>query len=557
VLPAFLSHTTLSYMKRSFLGLLLVATFVACTGPGTVTSVEAPAIADEMLAAIDSVTIRNHLMILSADSMEGRAPGTRGEERAIRYIAGEMERIGLEPAGENGTYFQRVPLLGSRPTPRGPLTFTLPDGGEVRASFVDDFTASTDLDTEHTLTRGDLVFVGYGIDAPAYTWDDYKGIDVEGKILLMFVNDPPATTEEPTLFQGDTLTYFGRWTYKYEEARRRGARGALLIHTNEMAGYPFTVLSNGARGEQIQLASPPDNPLETKGWITERIARQLAEASGATLEQWIAEAATRDFQPRELGIGVAIDIDYQVRAFDGLNVVGRITGASRPDEAVVFTAHHDHLGVAPDGRVYNGAIDNATGVAMLLNVAEAFMASPQPPTRTVLFLSVTAEESGLLGAEHYVRNPVIPMAQTVANINLDSGNVFGRTTDIVGIGAERSEIGVLFQQAATAEGLTVTADPRPNQGLFFRSDQLAFARMGVPAVFLNTGRSFVGQPADFFNTVIAEYNQHNYHQVGDEFDPTWPMGGMIQQSRVALRVGHKMAFSNRELAWRPGEAFGR
>jgi hypothetical protein len=536
--------------------LLLVALVLsACAGGGTTATDRAARTPESMLGAIDSVTVRTHLMTLAADSMEGRAPGTPGEERAVAYIADQMQRIGLEPAGENGTFFQQVPLLGSRPAPRGPLTLT-PEGGEpIRLNFVDEFIASTDLETEHTLTRGELVFVGYGVDAPGYDWDDYKDFDVRDKILLMFVNDPPATADEPNLFQGDTLTYFGRWTYKYEEARRRGARGVFLIHTEPTAGYPFTVLSNGARGEQIQLATPPENPLEVKGWVTESVARRLAEATGSSLEQWFDEAERRDFQPRALNTDVAIDIDYEVRHFNGVNVLGKITGTSWPDEAIVYSAHHDHLGVAPDGQIYNGAIDNATGVAMMLNVAAAFKAAPEPPARTVIFASVTAEESGLLGAEYYTRHPAIPMTQTKANINLDSGNVFGRTNDIVGIGAERSEMSGVFRRAAAAEGLTVTPDPRPNQGLFFRSDQLAFARQGVPAVFLNTGRSFAGQPDDYFDTVIAEYNQHNYHQPGDEFDPNWEMGGLIQQMRVALRVGYEMAFSNQVLRWNEGEAF--
>lgn len=556
-------------MRRILLLPLLLFALAACDRaaeslPAEAVPEAAPAaeaVPEAALAALDSATVRAHLETLSADDMEGRGTGTPGERRAVEYIAAQMQAYGLEPAGKDGSFFQAVPLLGSRPTPRGPLTFTAADGRTQRLDFIDDFIVSTDLEAPAVEVEAPLVFVGYGITAPGYDWDSYKGVDVKDKIVVMFVNDPVASDEEPALFQADTLTYFGRWTYKYEEARRRGAKGALLIHTVQTAGYPFAVLSNTARNEQIQLATPPANPLALKGWITREAAEELARLAGTTLEAWFAAANDRAAAPQELPVRAALAVDFAVRRFEGTNVVGKLPGRARAGEAVVYTAHHDHLGMgAPNAEgdaIYNGAEDNATGVAMLLTMAKAYQALPQAPERSVLFVSLTAEESGLLGAEYYVRNPAVPNAQVFANINLDGGNVNGRTEDVVGLGAEKSELGRYFAEAAAAEGLRVTPDPNPNQGFFFRSDQLAFARAGIPAVFINTGRAFVGQPDDYAQRVFDDYNRSRYHQPADEFDPSWPLGGLVQQMRVAFRLGHRIANSNLDPQWNPGEAFAQ
>lgn len=516
---------------------------------------------DAVMAAIDSVTVRNHIITLSDDAMEGRATGTGGEQRAIEYIAAQMEAAGLVPAGDNGTFFQPVPLLGATPTITEPLTFTAEDGTTERLTLGDDYTASTDLAEASVAVEGDLVFVGYGVNAPAANWNDYKDLDLTDKILVAFVNDPPASETEPELFQGDTLTYYGRWTYKFEEARRQGARGALLIHTPEMAGYPFAVVAGGAANEQVQLATPPENPLAFRGWISQETAERLAEMAGTSLDAWFEAAASRDFQPQELPVDASVAVDYALREFEGTNVVGKIQGTAQPEEGIVYTAHHDHLGIGqPDetgDTIYNGALDNASGVAQLLAAAEAFGSAPEPPQRSVVFLSLSAEESGLLGSTHYTRFPHIAMDRTIANINLDGGNVYGETRDIVGLGAEKSELGDLFGAAAALENLSVVPDPNPEQGFFFRSDQLPFAREGVPAVFLNPGTDYIGQPADYAEEVFADYNAERYHRQGDEFDETWPMGGLQQQARVAVRLGYDLAYSDRRPAWNPGEAFAQ
>ena len=556
-------------MSRFFPFLLALLVLAACDDTTTppaaddavAVAADVPPVPDVALAEIDSTELRQHIAVLASDEFEGRGTGTPGEQKTIEYIREQMQEAGLEGAAPNGGFFQPVPLLGSTPTNVGALTFTPEEGEAVTLDFVDDYIASTDLDATEASFDAPLVFVGYGISNPGYEWDDYKDMDVAGKVLVGFVNDPPATAEEPNLFQADTLTYNGRWTYKYEEARRRGAAGMLLIHTDEMAGYPFTVLSSGARGEQIQLATPPENPLQLKGWITQPVAEQLAEMSGSSLDAWMEMASTRDFQPQELPVTADLAMEFETRRFEGTNVLGQITGATSPDEVVIYTAHHDHLGIDPelvaageDG-IYNGAIDNASGVAMMLELAEAFNAMPEPPARTVIFATLSAEESGLLGAGYLAENPPVPLANMIANINVDSGNLYGATDDIVGIGAERSEMMDYLRQAAAGEGMTVTPDNQPNQGLFFRSDQLAFARGGVPAVFLNTGTQFRGRDDDYAAEIKADYRANRYHAPADELTDDMPFAGIVQQTRVALRLGHLLADSDLRPQWNESEAF--
>ncbi|MEL6771241.1 MAG: M28 family peptidase [Bacteroidota bacterium] len=517
---------------------------------------------EDLVAVIDSAGLRAHIEELASDAYEGRGTGTPGEQMTIAYISSQMQAAGLEPGAADGTFFQQVPLLGSTPVSVGNLALVPDDGEPVLLDFVNQFIASTDHDTTAISVEGaELVFVGYGISNPGYEWDDYKDVDLTGKIMVSFVNDPPATEAEPNLFQADTLTYNGRWTYKYEEARRRGAVGALLIHTGPTAGYPFLVLSGGARGEQISLATPPENALDVKGWITQPVAELLLAEAGLTLDDAFAMAATRAFEPVPLPVRASLEMTFETRRFTGTNVIGKITGDAAPDEAVVVTAHHDHLGIdadrvaAGDDGIYNGAVDNASGVAMLLEMAEAITSGPTPD-RSVYFLTLSAEESGLLGAAHYAENPVVPLVQSIANVNVDSGNMYGLTTDIVGIGAERSEMLPLLRQAAAGEDMTVTPDNQPNQGLFFRSDQLAFARAGVPAVFINTGVDFVGKPEGYAAKVKADYRRERYHQPADEYDPeTMPLGGLVQQTKVATRLTYGIADSDIRPAWKPSEAF--
>ncbi|MCA0267675.1 MAG: M28 family peptidase [Bacteroidetes bacterium] len=560
-------------MTRSFSTLaaalgLATASLTGCTPVASVHTPAAPpsvaalvaAAPAPALAALDSATMSRHLAMLASDAFEGRGTGTLGEERTVEYVAAQMRAAGLQPGMPDGTFFQQVPLLGSTPQNVTPLRLSKGDQTES-FTFVRDFTVATDLDAGHAMAGGEIVFVGYGIANAGYRWDDYKDVDVRGKILVAFVNDPPQTDAEPNLFQADTLTYNGRWTYKQEEARRRGAKALFLIHTAPTAGYPFQVLSATATREQIQLATPPQNPLTLKGWITMPTAQRLAQMAGTTLDAWFEAAARRDFRPQNTGVRLSVMSDFAVRRFNGTNVVGKIPGTTRAGESVLYTAHHDHLGkneqMIADGRdgIYNGAVDNASGVAMLLTLAKAWAATPRP-ARTLYFASVTAEESGLLGSAYYAQHPAAPMVGTVADLNVDSGNLFGRTTDIVGLGAERSELAGLLSRAAAAEGMSVTGDPNPNAGLYFRSDQLSFARVGVPGVFFNTGKTFVGQEPGYAARIEAEYTAQRYHQPSDEILPGMKYGGAVQQMRVAYRMGYALAMSNMRPAWRSGEAFG-
>ncbi|GAB5535484.1 MAG: M28 family metallopeptidase [Rubricoccaceae bacterium] len=563
--------------------LLLLVPFLAlaaCGDPGDAPSASsmaafdattAPAPPDDALAAIDSVALRTHIAELASDAYGGRGTGTEGEQMTVDYVIGQFEALGLVGGMPDGSFTQDVPLRSVRVTEATPLTFNPVEGDPASFTFVEDAALGTDTDASSiSLDGAELVFVGYGITAPGYDWDDYGDTDVTGKVLVSFVNDPPATAEEPALFQADTLTYNGRWTYKYEEARRRGARGILLIHTDEMAGYPFGVIADDAFGAHPSGANPPEGALDVRGWISETAARQLAEMSGSTLEDWLELASSRDFAPVELPVTASVEMTVEQSAdLVGQNVVAKLPGAS--DEAVVFGAHHDHLGTndelvaAGEDGIYNGAIDNASGVAMMIEIAEAFVAAQEAGgepevgasqlARSVYFVTFTAEEAGLLGSNYFAENPPIPLAQMVANVNVDSGNLFGPTDDIVGIGSERSDMRALLIETASAEGMTVTADPAPNQGIFFRSDQLAFARGGVPAVFINTGDSFQGQAADYGEQVRSAYRADRYHQPTDELTDDLLFGGIVQQTRVAFRMGYALAMSDLAPAWRPSEAF--
>lgn len=555
-------------LRSALLVLVLSAGLVACGAPSSLGGFPAPT--DAALAAIDSLGLRSVTAELSSDGFEGRGTGTAGEEKTVALVIDRLRALGVEGGMPDGSFRQAVPLRSVRLAELTRSVSFVPERSMpgkprlgVLPAFGDEIIVST-VSTQEAVDLNDvpLVFVGYGITNPGYDWDDYKGADVRGKVIVSFVNDPPATPAEPDLFQADTLTYNGRWTYKYEEARRQGARGMLLIHTDETAGYPFTVLNGDAFGEHYTGVDAPDGALDVRGWMAESVARRLAELSGSSLDDWFSMAARRDFQPVELPLTVSGGFRFEQReGVVGTNVVGVIRGSEAPGEAVVYGAHHDHLGIdreaiarGEDG-IYNGAIDNATGVAMMLELAEAFAALPEPPRRSVYFVTFSAEESGLLGSAYFADNPPVPLSQMVANVNVDSGNLGGRTRDIVGIGAERSDLLGLLREAAAAEGMTVSPDAAPNQGIFYRSDQLAFARGGVPAVFLNTGTQFVGQPADYAARLRAAYIADKYHKPGDEFDPAAPYGGLVQQTRVAFRLGYALAASDLSPEWRPSEAF--
>jgi Zn-dependent M28 family amino/carboxypeptidase len=503
--------------------------------------------------SINENTLRADIKFLSDDLMEGRGTGARGGELAAKYIAARMERIGLRGAGQKASFFQPVSLVGVKADPKTSLTVSS-GGKRENFKFAEEFVAFTGAQSENVSVEADLVFVGYGIDAPEQKWNDYKGSadDYKGKVLVMMVNDPPASASEPNLFGGRALTYYGRWTYKYEEAARRGAAGVILIHTDESAGYPWSVVrtSNGSWRFDIARNDNDRSPyLKMRSWVTNDTAQRIMKLAGQELDELRRRAASRDFQPVKLNAKASIDIRSEVKRVESMNVAGVLPGRDLRlrDEYVIYSAHWDHLGIGePNKRgdnIYNGALDNATGVASVLAIAEALARLPQGerPRRSIMFLFPTAEEQGLLGADWYSRHPLVPLNKTAANVNLDSMNILGRTNDFVPLGAERSSLKSVVEAVARARSMKVQPDQRPEQGSFYRSDHFPFAKAGVPSISLKEGMDFVGRPKGWGEQQFRAYNTANYHQPSDEFNESWNFEGMIQEAMIALDIGRRIA----------------
>ena len=520
-------------------------------------------------SSISENALRAHIKFLSDDRLEGRGTGARGGELAALYIAQQFEALGLKGAGPKGSFWQQVSLVGVKADPKTELRIKGAEKAEA-FKFAEDFVAFTGAQTEHVSLNSDLVFVGYGIEAPEQKWNDYKGPaeDYRGKILVMLVNDPPATTEEPDLFGGRRLTYYGRWTYKYEEAARRGAAGVILLHTNESAGYPWSVVrtSNGSWRFDIARGNNDHTPfLKMRAWMTDSAAHRMFGLSGMNLDELRKQAATRDFKPVKLNLAASIALDSEVKKVEAPNVVAILPGKDPKlrNEYVVFSAHWDHFGIgAPDksgDMIYNGALDNATGVAALLEMARVFSALPagQRPKRSILFLIPTAEEQGLLGSEWYSQHPVVPLAKTAADVNLDSMNVLGPTNDFVALGAERSSLQAVVEAIARERGLRITPDPRPEQGSFYRSDHFPFARAGVPSISFKEGNDYVGHPKDWGEKKFREYNEAHYHQPSDEYRDDWDFRGMIQEADFAMEIGRRVANLNTMPKFNPNDEFAK
>ncbi|MDX6528827.1 MAG: hypothetical protein QOH41_1117 [Blastocatellia bacterium] len=506
--------------------------------------------------AISESALRSHIKFLSDDRLEGRGTGAKGGEIAALYIAEQFEAMGLKGAGAKGSFWQPVSLVGVKADPKTELRINGPNKAEA-FKFADDFVAFTGAQTEHVSVNTDLIFVGYGIDAPEQKWNDYKGPaeDYRGKILVMLVNDPPATNAEPDLFGGRRLTYYGRWTYKFEEAARRGAVGALLLHTNESAGYPWSVVrtSNGSWRFDIARTSSDKTPfLKVRSWMTDDAARRMMQLAGQNLEELRKQAASRDFKPVKLNLTASLELNSEVKRVAAPNVAAILPGRDPKlkDEYVVFSAHWDHLGIgAPDktgDTIYNGALDNATGVASILEIARVLNSLPaaERPRRSILFLIPTAEEQGLIGAEWYSRHPLVPIERTAANINLDSMNILGPTHDFVPLGAEQSSLKTVVEAIARERGLRISPDPRPEQGSFYRSDHFPFAKVGVPSISLKEGDDYVGRPKGWGEKKFKEYNEAHYHQPSDEFRDDWDFRGMIQEADFAMAIGRRVADLN-------------
>jgi Zn-dependent M28 family amino/carboxypeptidase len=519
-------------MKSSICALLLLSISVSVLNGQDLTS------------KFDGAKMRERVERLAADDFEGRGPGNAGGKRAAEYIADQMKASGVKPANK-GSYFQNVKMIGVKADPRTVLKV-----GSESLKFADEFVATTSAQKDKVSVDADLVFVGYGIDAPNYKWNDYKGdpADYRGKVLMIMVNDPPATAAEPNLFGDKALTYYGRWTYKFEEAARRGAAGVILIHTPESAGYGWNVVrtSNGNWRYEIARTETDKAPfLSMKSWVTNDAAAKILKGANLNLDELRARAQSRDFVPVKTGLRVNLNLNSEMMSFDSPNVVGMVEGsdAKLKDEYVIYTAHWDHLGIGnPDAsgdKIYNGAFDNASGVASVLGIADVLAKMPanQRPKRSAMFVFPTAEEQGLLGAEYYSLNPLVPLAKTAANINIDGANFVGKVTEFSTLGADRSTLMALVQQAAKERKFTLLPDLHPEQGFFYRSDHFPFAKVGVPAVHIKFGENFDASTSQEAIAFFKDYNTKYYHQPSDQAKNWWNYDAMIQEAEFGLAIG--------------------
>ncbi len=513
---------------------------------------------------VTASSIAAHVRFLADDLLEGRGPGTNGDELAMRYVAGQFERLGLKPAGDgakgqaNGldSWLQRFAIVGLKSDVTLAPTFAATGKAPLKLQPVVDCVVSPGTQAESQRVDGaEVVFVGFGIDAPEQKWNDFKDADVRGKILLVMNNDPE---DEPSLFAGKTRLYYGRWTYKYEEAARHGAAGAIIIHTTPSAGYPWQVVQSSWGSEQFELPAAGEPRVAVRMWATEEASRKIVELGGQALDELRIRAQSRDFKPVPLGVKLSVALRTRVRKLETANVLGMLPGATK--ELVVFTAHHDHLGVrAPaPGRsggdaIYNGALDNASGVAAMLAAAEGLVQSK--PKRSILFAAVGVEESGLLGSEYFVKHPTVPTAKIAADMNIDGINIWGRTRDVAYIGLGKSTLDDVVVRAAAQQGRKVTADPFPDRGHFYRSDQFSFARAGVPAVYFDAGTDFVGRPAGWGKQQIDEYVAKHYHQPSDQIDAGWNLDGALDDVRLLAVVALRVADAAARPSWHPGDEF--
>ena len=540
------------------LSLVLIGALGACAPREEDAGQPAPVPA-EALAAVDTASLMRHVRDLAHDSMLGRAPGSVGEDRTVAYLEGQFRAMGLSPGNTDGSYIQAVPLVAMTADPA--MALTISGGGAAqRLRYREDFVAWTrHVVPSVSVSNAPLVFVGYGVEAPEFSWDDFKGEDMAGKILVMLVNDPPLP--DSSQFGGKAMTYYGRWTYKYEQGMKHKAAGVLLIHETGPAGYPWPVVQ-GMGGEKFDLATADSNrtraPME--GWLHLDQARAILAAAGQDFDSLKARAATREFRPVPLGVNGSVTIRSAIRSVASRNVLARLEGSDSAgrDEHIVYTAHWDHFGVgeAVDGdSIYNGALDNATGTAALLVLAKAFKTMPTPPRRSILFAAVTAEEQGLLGSQYYSVAPVYPLATTLANINIDGLNTDGPTKDIVVIGMGASELEDYARDAAAEQQRVLKPDAEPEKGFYYRSDHFNFAKQGVPSFYADAGTEVIGKPADFAMKQRERYTSEDYHKPSDEIRPDWNLEGAVQDVRLYLTIGFRVAQAERYPEWRAGNEF--
>ena len=564
--------TELCGWKRALAAALVAATTVACKPateappetaptPAATTAAETPLPA-EAAAAADTITaevLRAPIAELGSDAYEGRGPGERGDPKTRQYLVQQMQQIGLQPGAADGSWEQPFDMVGIEAAAPRSWSFATADGKQAAFKWRDEYIAGSGVqEPKATIDGAEVVFVGYGIQAPEFQWDDFKGQDLKGKVLLMLNNDPDW---DPELFAGERRLYYGRWTYKYESAARQGAAAAIIVHTTKSAGYPFQVVQTSWTGEQFELPAEGEPRVQVKSWLTEDAARRLVELGGKKLDELVEAAKKREFQPVPLGVTTSLALANKVRRVQTANVIGKIPGRdpALAEQAILYTAHHDHLGVGdPDktgDRIYNGAFDNAVGCSEVLAIARAFKALPQPPRRTAMFAFVAAEEQGLLGSKYLALHPPIPAGRLAANLNFDGGNIWGKTKDITFVGLEKSSLGDVVRRFAGEQGREVKPDQFPDRGFYYRSDQFSFAKVGVPGIYLDTGTDFIGRPPGWGKEQIEKYEAESYHQPSDEISPDWNYEGMIEDARLGFFSGLWIAEQDAMPAWTPGDEF--
>jgi len=519
------------------------------------------------LPKIDAAAILDTTTKLAMDKFQGRAPGTVGEEITVGYLEMRLKELGLAPGNPDGTYTQKVPLVGITGTEAKPLTIT--KAGETGTiKWKDEVVAwSKHVAPSASIDKSDIIFAGYGVEAPEYGWNDFKDVDVKGKTIVVLVNDPPVPDPadpaklDPKVFGGNAMTYYGRWTYKFEEGAKKGAAAVLIVHETIPAGYPFSVVQ-GNLNEKFDLVAPDKNMSKAniEGWITLDAAHKLFQMGGQDFDALKKQALSKDFKPVPLGLKASMGLRNKLRTIDSRNIVAKLEGsdAALKNEYVVYSAHWDHLGVgAPvnGDNIYNGALDNATGVATVLEIAKALKQAQPQPRRSFLFLFVTAEEKGLLGSEYYSLNPLYPLAQTAANINIDGINQWGKTKDISVVGLGASDLDDYLRQAAQEQGRTITPDPEPEKGFYYRSDHFNFAKQGVPALDPDSGVDYIGKSAEWGKAKRDEYTDKDYHAPSDQVKPDWDLSGAVEDAQLLMAVGYRVANADKFPEWKPGNEF--
>ncbi len=545
-------------MRNNFFYLtILIILFSACNQPSTSA---ATASEDDGSAAISADSLKQYISVLSSDSFMGRKPFTAGETKTVAYLQKQFAAIGLEP-GNGNSYVQEVPMVNLLATAAPQMKVT---GGKINFTLkaFDDYVVWTDKpDAEEKLENAPLVFAGYGVVAPEYKWNDYEGLDVKGKVVMVMVNDPGFWAGDTTLFKGKEMTYYGRWTYKFEEAARQGAKGCLIIHNTRAASYPFTVQQNNFNTSRLQLDNRGKNVKNCDfiGWLPESVANKLFIAAGFD-SSLLVKANKPGFKAVPLNLQLSTSMQVKAVYNKSYNVIGKITGTKHPEEVIIYSAHWDHLGIGtPDEKgdsIYNGAADNASGTAALMELARTFKKMNPAPERTMVFLAVTSEEQGLLGSAYYAENPVYPAKNTVADINIDGLNPYGRTKDIVVIGAGQSDLEDYLKDAAEKDSGYISYETHPEAGYYYRSDHFNFAKAGIPSLFTETGVDVVGKDTAYGKKLQNEYNDKHYHRPSDTYDAgTWTMEGGVHDLRLLFRVGRRLAFAATLPQWKAGSEF--